>query len=73
MSRHYIWMCKLRQFLRLLKKSYEIVTNELNLQPENGNLSLATFKGLRAQKLQNSNRVTLQTIFIIQLYDFLIG
>ena len=41
MSRYYIRMCKLRdeipnfrQFLDLLEKSYEIETNELNLQPE---------------------------------------
>ena len=41
MSRYYIWKCKLRdetpnlsQFLRLLKKTYEIETNGLNLQPE---------------------------------------
>ena len=41
LSRYYIWKCKLRdeipnlpQFLRLLKKTYEIETNELNLQPE---------------------------------------
>jgi len=41
MSRYYLWTCKLRdeipnlpQFLRLLKKTYEIETNELNLKPE---------------------------------------
>ena len=41
MSRYYIWKCKLRdetlnlsQFLRLLKKTYEIETNGLSLQPE---------------------------------------
>ena len=41
MSRYYLWKCKLRdeipnlpQFFRLLKKTYEIETNELNLQPE---------------------------------------
>ena len=42
MSRYYIWKCKSRdeipnlpQFIRLLKKkTYEIETNELNLQPE---------------------------------------
>jgi len=41
MSRYYIWMCKLRdeipnppQFVRLVEKTYEIETNELNLQPE---------------------------------------
>ena len=41
MSRYYIWKCKLRdeipnlpQFFRLLKKTYEIETNELNLHPE---------------------------------------
>ena len=41
MSRHYIWKCKFRdeipnlpQLFRLLKKTYEIKTNELNHQPE---------------------------------------
>ena len=41
MSRYYIWKCKSRdeipnlpQFIRILKKTYEIETNELNLQPE---------------------------------------
>ena len=41
MSRYYIWKCKLRdetpnlsQFLRFFKKTYEIETNGLNLQPE---------------------------------------
>ena len=41
MSRYYIWKCKSRdeipilpQFIRLLKKTYDIETNELNLQPE---------------------------------------
>ena len=47
MSRYYIWKCKLRdeipnlpQFFRLLKKTYEIETNELNLQPEKWKLLL---------------------------------
>ena len=41
MSRYCIWKSKLRdeipnlsQFLRLLKETYEIETNGLNLQPE---------------------------------------
>jgi len=41
MSRYYIWTRKLRdeipnlpQLLRLLKNTYEIETNELNLKPE---------------------------------------
>ena len=41
MRRYYIWKCKLRdeipnlpQILRLLKKTYEIQANELNLHPE---------------------------------------
>ena len=47
MSRYYIWKCKLRdeipnlpQFFRLLKKTYEIETNELNLQSEKWKLLL---------------------------------
>ena len=41
MSRYYFWKCKLRdeipnlpRFCAALKKTYEIETNELNLQPE---------------------------------------
>ena len=38
------------QFLRLLKKTYEIEQTDLTSSLKNGNLSLATFNGLRAQK-----------------------
>ena len=69
MSRNCIWTCKLRdeipnlpQFLRLLKKCYEIETNELNLKPETWKPLLGSFKGLRARKLQNSSRVTFSAI-----------
>ena len=51
MSRYYIWKCKLRdeipnlpQFFCLLKKTYEIETNELNLQPEKWKLLLGHLK-----------------------------
>ena len=53
MRRYYIWKCKLRdeipnltQFLRLLKKTYEIETNELNLQPEKWKPLLGHFYGV---------------------------
>ena len=65
-SRYYIWTCKLRdeipnllQFLRLLKKLTKSKQMSLTSSLKNGSLSLATFKGLRVRKLQNSNRVTL--------------
>ena len=61
MSRYYIWKCKLRdetpnlsQFLRLLKKTYEIETNRLNLQPEKWKPLLGRLLGFKNAKSCNT-------------------